>query len=112
HLPARRGPGPDQPGAGQHLEDFLGGGAGVPAADPDRRHLRDELRRAARASLALRLHLGARADAGIGGAAVPGLPVAGLALALHSFAAAPLLSIVQAAAEFGPVIARRPPGDP
>ena len=55
-------------------------GAGVPAADADRGHLRHELRHPAGAALAVRLHLGPRPDAGVGGGAVPGLPLEGLAV--------------------------------
>jgi hypothetical protein len=67
-LPARRDPRPHQYRAERHHQDLHRRGRRFPAADPDRQHLRHELRLHAGAALALRISRRHRPDDPVGGA--------------------------------------------
>ena len=70
HLPARRDARHDQHRAERHHQDRLGRRRRVPAADAGRLDLRHEFRPHARAAMAFRLSVGARADGHVGRAAL------------------------------------------
>src|SRR5205823_8708859 len=80
HLPSRRIAGADQHRAERGDEAVLLGGDRVPAADADRRHLRNELPPFPRARLDLWLSPGTVADAGQRGRSLVVLPPQGMAV--------------------------------